>query len=185
MLFLSDLSRQKCHKYTNCRHDFDAANTRMGHGRGWFFTDNSRCFSAHADQTREFVPRRVRGSFRQYLHFTECTEDSLDPSSQELALHRVSGGTKHELRTAPSARTTQSEIRTALCTRNIQHNTMREVSLDDEQWARTVQRAQAQTCSWQSSPSGVGAITRSQEHNTNTREYQHDTMCDVTPDKDR
>ena len=149
-----------------------------------FFTDNSQCFSAHTDQTREFAPRRVRGRFRLYLHFTKCTEDSLDPSFPELALRRVRGGTKHELRTVQSARRNQTRtshcskwaekpsqdfalcarghqantshcsecaersdseitpvkvrgdtkhrLRTAQRTRNNQHNTMREVTLDED-----------------------------------------------------
>ena len=59
---------------------------------------------------------------------------------------------------ARSARTTQTEIRTALRARESQHNTMREVSLDEEQRTHTAQRARTQTCSWQNLPSGNGAI---------------------------
>ena len=62
-----------------------------------------------------------------------------------LALHRVRGVTRHGIRTVqsvrntqiqiridPNARTPHTEIRTALRTRNNQHNTLREVSRDEE-----------------------------------------------------
>ena len=121
-------------------------------------------------------------------HLTECADDSDNtctsqsarkihstPSFPELALHQVRGVIIQGLSTALSARKPQTEIRSALRTRDSQHSTMREVSLDEERWTRTAERARTQTCSWQSLPSGDGA--KNQDRSTTPKRM---TINDAT-----
>ena len=90
----------------------------------------------------------MRGRFRQCLY---CTEDT-EGTRYDVRTAHVRGEMRHEFRTIQ----VRGEIKLELHT--VREETMR---------LRTAQRARTQTCSWQNLPSGVGAVTRSQEHNTN------------------
>ena len=130
MLFLSDLSRPECTKYTS-QQGFDVADSPTGHGEEKrVFADNkhrwrqvTRCVgheialqteyaesnneSSHCFQSARFRPAsRVRG----VSHFTECADNQetrlVVGTNKELAVLRVRG--------------------------DGQHNTMREVTLETD-----------------------------------------------------
>ena len=132
MLFLSDLSRQKCTKYTG-QQGFDAPDSPTGHGeerkdfrRQQTKMERSPDVSDTRSHCRQYAGSNNKSShcfqsarFRQDLshcfqrgisHSTECADHHKTPlvvgTNKDLALLRVRGGG--------------------------QHNTMREVTLDEE-----------------------------------------------------
>ena len=89
MLFLSDLSRQKCTKYTS-QQVFDVPDSPTGHGeeRKDFRRQQTQIETSHQMcRTRDRTADRVRGiKQREFALLSECAFQT-----RSIALHRVRG----------------------------------------------------------------------------------------------
>ena len=142
MLFLSDLSCQECSTYTTTsQQEFDVPASPTGHGEEKSFSQTTntrwrqvtRCVGHKIELLPEYA-----GQINTCSHLTVCAEKPENTSH-----------------TSPSARRTGSnKSRTSLSTRMDQtkDSALLEVHKRHGFSART------QTCSWQSLPSGDGAI---------------------------
>ena len=175
MRFLSDLSRQECHRYTTVNQVSNNAASRMGHGRNRCFVYADNFLNSHGLNTR-FRTFKVRGGFRQHLYCSEYTEGFTRPEFSRTRSSTSTQSTRYDLRTAHVRGEMKHEFRTVQVRGEIKpglHTVCQATSHcsycadQTEGSIRTVRRARTQTCSWQNSPSGVGVTTSNQEHNTN------------------
>ena len=101
MLFLSDLSRQECHKYTTVN---QASTMQL---LGWVTDETDVCLrrqlllflSSHGLNTR-ICTFRVRGSSRQHLYCSEYTEGFTRPEFSRTRTSTSTQSTRYDLRTA-------------------------------------------------------------------------------------
>ena len=142
MLFLSDLSRQKCTKYTG-QQGFDVPDSPTGHGeeKKDFRRQQTQMETGHQMcRKRDRTAFRVRGSDKIYRtadsvrgvsHFTECAENQktrlVVGTNKDLALLRVRGESQHNTIREVTLDEDRHEYRTA-----DQHTTMRDVTPDGE-----------------------------------------------------
>ena len=103
MLFLSDLSRQECHRYTTVNQDSTLQLL------GWVtdeivYADTSYCFSA---DTREFAPPECADVSDNACTAQSTRKGSLDPNFNKY--------TEHQIRSSHGSRARRNETRVSYC----------------------------------------------------------------------
>ena len=131
VLFLSDLSRQKCTKYTS-QQGFDVRDSPTGHGeeRMGFRRQQTQMETGHQMcRTRDRTADRVRGiKQREPALLSECAVQT-----RSIALLRVRGEGQHNTIREVTLDEDRHEYRTASEVRGEgQHNTVRDVTPDGE-----------------------------------------------------
>ena len=113
MLFLSDLSRQECHRYTTVN---QVSTMQL---LGWVTDETDVCSrrqlflfpSSHKLNTR-IRTFKVRGRFRQHLYCSEYTEGFTRPEFSRTRTSTHTQSTRHDLRTAHVRGEMKHEFRT-------------------------------------------------------------------------
>ena len=113
MLFLSDLSRQECHRYTTIN---QVSTMQL---LGWVTDETDVCLrrqlllflSSHGLNTR-IRTFRVRGGFRKHLHCSEYTERFTRPEFSRTGTSTSTQSTRYDLRTAHVRGEMKHEFRT-------------------------------------------------------------------------
>ena len=162
--FLSDLSRQECHRYTTVN---QVSKLKLL-GQVTYETDVclrkqlSLFLSSHELNTR-IRTFRARGRFRQHLYFSEYTEEFNRPEFSRTRTSTTTQSTRYDLHTAHVRgeikntnlvlfKYAERSARTSHCVREGNQATSHcsECADQTERSIRKVRRARTQTCSWQS-----------------------------------
>ena len=113
MLFLSDLSRQECHRYTTVN---QVSTMQL---LGWVMDETNVCLrrqlllflSSHGLNTR-IRTFRVRGGFRKHLYCSEYTEGFTRPEFSRTRTSTSTQSTRYDLRAAHVRGEMKHEFRT-------------------------------------------------------------------------